>query len=178
MIAEAVAMALAALPVPECPIDRAVYRLNGAPEYTAGFAPQERRHAAGSDLVFWLATPKRTYWFSLGSPNGYGGTYISPALDPRESVKLGDDDLDAALDALETDEPVSVELDAFAADLKAFETPPQSDNPAPALIFARGLGPALWYNPVGLAGGDKDAEQESMPIGLFQPAGCQGPPPG
>ena len=162
----------AALPAPECPIDRAVYRLNGAPEYTAGFAPQERRNRQGSDLAFWLKTPKRTYWFSLGAPNGYGGTYLAPALDPEAVAKMSDDDMYAALDRLRESEPVQIDFDAFGPDLAAHEGVPQAEDAAPALLFARGLGPALWYEPNRLAGG-AEAEQESMPIGLFEAAGCR-----
>ena len=168
------AAAAAQLPAPACPIERAVYRLQGAPAFTAGFARQDRRKAHGSDLSFWLRTPKRTYWFSFGSPNGYGGTYIAPDTDPRRSA--------AAPEPTELpeppkgEEPLLIQFDAFARDLKAFDSPPQAANWAPALIFSRGLGPALWYSSVALAGGDEKAEQESMPIGLFQPAGCSGPP--
>jgi hypothetical protein len=167
-------LAAAAAPVPACPIDRAVYRLNGAPEYTAGFAPQERRNRQVSDLVLWLKTPKRTYWFSFGSPNGYGGTYIAPALDPGPLAAMSDDDMYAALDKLEEGEPVTIMFDAFGPDLRTLAVP-QSTDPAPALLFARGIGPALWYEPNSLAAGG-EAEQESMPIGLFQPAGCADSP--
>ena len=167
----ALLFAAAALPAPECPIDRAVYRLNGAPEYTAGFAPQERRNRQVSDLVLWLKTPKRTYFFSLGSPNGYGGTYLAPALDPEAAARMSDDEMYVALDTLRTDEPLDLPFDAFDAELKALDVPQASDK-APALLFARGLGPALWYSPNALAGG-AEAEPESMPIGLFEAAGCR-----
>ena len=171
------AIAQPPLAAPECPIERAVYALDGAPQFTAGFAAQERRKRLASDLVFWLKTPERTYWFSFGSPNGYGGTYLAPELDPRASARLSDEEERAAAEMMQPGiEPLSVEFDAFAADLKAFEAPPQSSDAAPALLFARGLGPALWYNSVGLSGGDDLAAAESMPIGLFRAAGCQGPP--
>ncbi|HYJ83051.1 MAG TPA: hypothetical protein VEW26_09455, partial [Allosphingosinicella sp.] len=63
-----------------------------------------------------------------------------------------------------------------AADLSAFEAPPRSSDKPPSLLFARGLGPALWYGPLTLSGNDGTAEQEGMPISLFVPAGCAGPP--
>ena len=63
---------------PACPMERAVYRLHGAPTFTAGFARHDRRNAYASDLAFWVKTPQRTYWFAFGSPNGYGGTFIAP----------------------------------------------------------------------------------------------------
>jgi hypothetical protein len=174
------AAALLHLPLaaPACPIERAVYKLEGGPEFTAGFARQDRRKVHASDLVFWLKTPTRTYWFSFGSPNGYGGTYIAPDIDPRLSVRLSDEEeRDAAERMHKGEDRPSIEFDAFDARLKAFESPPQSTDKAPARLFARRLGPALWYEPVSLSGGDESAAQEAMPIGLFEPAGCSGPPP-
>ncbi len=167
----------AAVPAsPACPIEKAVYRLKGDSGFTAGFARQDRRDSAASDLVLWLKTPKRTYWFGFGSPNGYGGTYLGPELDPRVSVRLSDDEERAAAERMQPPDPLSIEFDAFRADLGAFQAPPQSRDKAPALFFARGLGPALWYGPSTLAGNDSTAEQEGMPIGLFVAAGCGGPP--
>jgi hypothetical protein len=165
------------LAAPACPIDRAVYRLKGAPEFTAGFLRQDRRKVYASDLIFWLKTRERTYYFSFGSPNGYGGTYVTPDIDPRRSARLDDEAERDATGKVTSGEAMNIEFDAFAGDLKAFEMPPQSTDKAPALLFARGLGPALWYEPIRLSGNDEAATQESMPIGLFEPAGCDGPPP-
>lgn len=166
----------AAVPAPPaCPIERAVYRLHGAPQFTAGFARQDRRDTSASDLVMWLNTPRRTYWFAFGSPNGYGGTYLTPEIDPRVSVRLSDEEEREAAARMRMEEPLSLPFDAFAADLSAFRSPPQSGDKAPALLFARALGPALWYSPNALAGGE--AAEESMPVGLFEAAGCGGPPP-
>ncbi|HET9640733.1 MAG TPA: hypothetical protein VFP12_16175 [Allosphingosinicella sp.] len=167
----------AALPAPPaCPIEKAVYRLKGDPAFTAGFARQDRRDSAASDLVLWLKTPKRTYWFAFGSPNGYGGTYLTPELDPRVSVRLSDDEERDAAKRMQPADPLGLEFDAFAADLSAFGSPPQSTDKPPSLLFARGLGPALWYGPVNLSGNDPTAEEEGLPISLFVPAGCGGPP--
>lgn len=173
------ALALAAaVPAPSCPIERAVYRLHGAPEFSAGFARQERRNASASDLAFWVKTPLRTYWFSFGSPNGYGASFVSPALDPRRSARMRDDQLYEALDRLKAvDEPVSLGFHAFDSGLEALPYPPAADGTAPALIFVPDLGRTLWYSPVALAGGDVTARDEAMPTGLFEPAGCDGPPP-
>ncbi|HEX9965455.1 MAG TPA: hypothetical protein VGB04_10790 [Allosphingosinicella sp.] len=167
----------AAMPAPPaCPIDRAVYRLKGDPGFTAGFARQDRRDSGVSDLVLWLNTPKRTYWFSFAAPNGYGGTYLTPEIDPRISARLSDDEERDAAERMQPAEPLNLEFDAFAADLGAFEAPPRSSDRPPSLLFARGLGPALWYGPSTLAGNDPKAEPEGMRIGLFVPAGCGGPP--
>ncbi|MEO7178871.1 MAG: hypothetical protein ABIW83_08505 [Allosphingosinicella sp.] len=167
----------AAVPTPPaCPIDRAVYRLHGDPKFTAGFARQDRRDSAVSDLVLWLKTPKRTYWFGFVSPNGYGGSYIVPDLDPRVSVRLSDDEERDRAEKMEIPDPLAFPFDAFTADLGAFKAPPQSRDKPPSLLFARGLGSALWYGPVNLSGGDASAVQEGMSVGLFEAAGCGGPP--
>lgn len=167
----------AAVPAPPaCPIDRAVYRLKGDPSFTAGFARQDRRDSGVSDLVLWLNTPKRTYWFAFGAPNGYGGTYLNPELDPRVSIRLSDDEERDAAERMQPAEPLNIAFDAFRSDLATFQAPPRSGDRPPALLFARGLGPALWYGPSTLAGNDPTAEQEGMPIGLFVAAGCGGPP--
>lgn len=171
------ALAAAALPVPQCPIDRAVYALRGAPEFTAGFARQDRRKGFGSNLVLWLRTPRHTYFFSLGSPNGYGGIYLAPDVDPRRAARLDDNAERDLAERIEAADMPPIAFDAFAADLAALDVPPQAESPPPAALFARGLGPALWYDWTRLGAGDPGAEQESMPIGLFLPAGCGGPPP-
>ena len=167
----------AAVPQPPgCSIEKAVYRLKSDPKFTAGFARQDRRDSGVSDLVLWLRTPRRTYWFGFAAPNGYGGTYLTPEIDPRVSVRLSDDEERDAAERMAPAEPLDIEFDAFGADLRAFTAPPRSTDKPPALLFARGLGPALWYGPSTLAGNDAKAEQEGMPIGFFVPAGCAGPP--
>ncbi|HEX8480787.1 MAG TPA: hypothetical protein VF650_02655 [Allosphingosinicella sp.] len=174
----ALLLAAAVPAAPACPIDKAVYRLKGDPKFTAGFARQDRRDSGVSDLVLWLNTPKRTYWFAFGAPNGYGGTYLLPELDPRVSARLSDEEERDSAERMEPAEQLNLEFDAFRSDLEAFKAPPRSSDKAPALLFARGLGPALWYGPSTLAGNDSTAEQEGMPISLFVAAGCGGPPKG
>jgi hypothetical protein len=119
-----------------------------------------------------VKTPRRTYFFSFQAPNGYGGTYIQPDIDPAVSARMSDEEQGAAAERLSAREPVLVEFDAFDSKLKALEGPPQAGGKAPALLFARGLGPALWYNAAGLSGGDEKAEAEALPIGFFRAAGC------
>lgn len=167
----------AAVPAPPaCPIEKAVYRLKGDSKFTAGFSRQDRRDSSTSDLVLWLNTPKRTYWFGFASPNGYGGTYLDADLDPRVSVRLSDDEEREAADRMEPPEQLTLKFDAFRADLSVFGSPPQSSDKPPSFLFARDLGPALWYGPSTLAGNDQTAESEGMPIGLFVASGCGGPP--
>lgn len=170
----ALALAAAMPSPPDCPIERAVYRLHGAPAFAAGFARHDRRNAYASDLAFWVRTPARTYWFAFGAPNGYGGSFISPALDPQRSAGMSDDELYEALDRLKSvEEPVSLGFHAFDSGLEALPYPPQPDGSPPALIFVPELGRALSYQPVELAGGDSTALDEAMPTGFFEPAGCR-----
>jgi hypothetical protein len=89
---------------------------------------------------------------------------------------MGDDEEREAIGRATVGEPPFIPFDAFGPDHAAYESPPNSTTPPPALLFARGLGPALWYEWTALAGGDESAAQESMPIGLFEAAGCEGPP--
>lgn len=170
---------VAAVPTPPaCPIESAVYRLRGAPTFTAGFARQDRRNTLVSDLAFWVRTPARTYWFTFGSPNGYGGTFISPGLDPRRARAMSDDEEYEARQRLKAvEEPVSLGFHAFDGELDHFGNAPVRDNAPPALLLVPDLGRTLWYSPVALAGGDETARDESMPTGFFEPAGCDGPPP-
>jgi hypothetical protein len=173
----ALALAAAVPAPPACPVERAVYSLHGARRFTAGFARHDRRNAYASDLAFWVRTPKRTYWFAFGSPNGYGGTFISPALDPRRAARLDDDGLYEALDRLRAvEEPVSLGFHAFDGELAAFDSPPASGAAPPALLFIPDLGRTLRYSPIALAGGDENAADEAMPTAFFEPAGCDGPP--
>lgn len=165
----------AAVPTPPaCPIERSVYRLHGAPTFTAGFARQDRRNTLVSDLAFWVETPLRTYWFSFGTPNGYGGTFINPGLDPSRASKLDDDEEHEALQRLRAvEEPVSLGFHAFDSGLEALSNPPGTGTAPPAFIFVPDLGRSLWYSPVELAGGDPAARDEAMPIALFEAAGCR-----
>jgi hypothetical protein len=172
----ALLLAAAVPATPACPIDKAVYRLDRDPKFTAGFARQDPRDSGVSDLVLWLKTPKRTYWFTFVSPNGYGGTYLMPELDPRVSLRLSDDEERDAAERMTLPDALNLPFDAFASDLGAFKAPPQSRDRPPSLLFARALGLELWYGPANLAGGDEKAQPESMPVGMFRAAGCGGPP--
>jgi hypothetical protein len=102
---------------PACSIERQVYRLQSDRRFTAGFARLDPRLPHASKLAFWLRTPRRTYWFSFHSPNGYGGTYIMPDLDPAAAAR-------ALLDDAEPEErggepPPTIEFDAFDSALAA-----------------------------------------------------------
>jgi hypothetical protein len=141
---------------------------------------------ATSDLMFWVRTTKRTYWFEFGSPNGVGGTWIHPSVPPE--VHDADDareDAQEPAQAIENwkasqprpeaphDPLQNITFDAFGRDLTKFDSPPQSSDTAPARLFMRGLGQALWYSWTWAAAGDPKAEQDSIPTAMWEPKECR-----
>ncbi|RYY28294.1 MAG: hypothetical protein EOP62_03595 [Sphingomonadales bacterium] len=172
------------LDAPKCPIDKATYALKGSPEFTAGFGTRKHPMAI-SNLMFWVQTPKRRFWFEFQSPNGYGGTWITPAPslilldaeaeredDQKPAPEIAAWEASTKESRVENDPLQNITFDAFSPDLASFEGPPQSDDPAPARIFMRGLGQALWYSWKWAAAGDAQAEQESIPTAMWEPSGC------
>jgi len=154
-----------------CPVEQATYTLRGAPGVTAGFAKQRYQINYASDLFFWVKTPDeggRTWWFSMNSPNGYGGVFLSPDVD---ATTIKEEDREAEQPATPR-EPIEFDLDTFDAAYGHLDNPPQAGDAAPAHLFARGLGPLLWYNPVGAANGDKSAKSASVPIAMYDLTGC------
>jgi hypothetical protein len=164
-----------------CPIDRAVYGQPGNAGVTAGFAHQRVRSDYASDLVFWVKSGAQMFWFSFASPNGYGGTYISPQIDPRLVRPTGDDGetpdarLPAARTAGQDAEVPSIAFDAFSRDLKAYGGPPQSADPAPAYLFSRQLGAAFHYNHNAYTLGPQ-TETVGIDIAFWRPLSCAAKP--
>ena len=156
----------------ECPVDRAVYHLRQDPAFTAGFAKQDPRKAERYDLVFWLKTPRRTYWFSFSEPRRHegGGPIISPEIDPARAAKMDDYSLQYETERLR-ERGLELAFDSFSPELYDWGIP-AIINPPPALIFARGLAETLRDQPHKLAGGDYRAEEEMMPSGLFLLSEC------
>lgn len=164
-------MALALTDAPACTTEHARYQLRGAPGVTAGFAKQRYQINYASDLFFWVKTDDgRRWWFSMNSPNGYGGVFLSPDVD---ATRITEADREAEPPPPPED-PIEFDFDSFDADYGHLDSPPQSNDPAPAHLFARGLGPLLWYNPVGAANGDKTAKTASVPIAMYDLIGCEG----
>jgi hypothetical protein len=158
-----------------CPVDRAVYHLRNWPEFTAGFARQDPRRAADYDLMFWLKTPKRTYFFSFSDPHRreWGGPYISPDVDPKRAAAMNEFELEYESERMRA--ALALEFDTFSPELYEWGIPSAS-NPAPAVIVSRGLAWELRHHPHALAGGDHRAEPEEMPNGLFLLSECAAAP--
>ncbi|MEA3009448.1 MAG: hypothetical protein QOJ91_1140 [Sphingomonadales bacterium] len=170
LVAMAIGLAAAAQ---ACPIDRTQYRLRGAPNVTAGFTKQRFQINYTSMLFVWVRTADgRRWWFSMNSPNGYGGVFLAPDVDPTRITRA--DREKGAADPPEN--PISVDFDTFDAAYDHIDGPPQIGDAPPAHLFARGLGPLFWYNPVGAANGDKSAKAASVPIAMFDIAGCAARP--
>jgi hypothetical protein len=149
--------ATAAPPPMACPITRILYAQPGNPGVTAGFAKQGIRTSYASDLVFYVKRGKDKFWFGFESPNGYGGTYLYPRIDPKlvkANVPEGETPSDA-IPALKTesapddksdaDDRAQIDFDGFDLSLKTLSGPPQLNSKAPAYLFARGLGPFFHY---------------------------------
>lgn len=164
-----------------CPIERTVYAQPGNAGVTAGFTPQRVRSDYASDLVFWVKSGKQMFWFSFSSPNGYGGTYISPQIDPRLVKPAGEDGetpdarLPVARAAGPDAEVPSIAFDAFSRDLKAYAGPPQSTDPAPAYLFSRELGAAFHYNHNAYTLGPQ-TETVGIDIAFWRPVSCAAKP--
>jgi hypothetical protein len=157
----------------ECPVERAVYRLRTGMEtaFTAGFERQDPRKAERYDLVLWLKTPKRTYFFSFSEPRRHegGGPMISPEIDPKRAARMNDYELEDETGRVRGH--LALEFDSFSPELYEWGVPALI-NPPPALIVARGLAEALRDRPRELSGGDYRAEAEDMPGGLFLLSEC------
>lgn len=162
----------------ECPVDRAVYRLRTGmldADFSAGFARQDPRKAERYDLVFWLKTPKRKYFFSFSEPqrHEWGGPFISPDVDPKRAATMDDYRLEDETEEMRGQ--LSLEFDTFSPELYDWGIP-AIINPPPALIVCRGLAWELRHNPGKLSGGDDRAEPEEMPNGLFLLSECAAAP--
>ena len=148
---------------PSCQAEHPIYKLRGAPGVTAGFTRQRYQINYASNLFFWVRTTYgRQWWFSMNSPNGFGGTFLSPDVDATKITKADReaDQLSAAEDS------VVVDFDMFDRDYGIINTLPRAGTRAPSHLFARGLGPLVWYNPIGAANGDKPAKTASIPIAM------------
>lgn len=169
MIALALMAAGLAASQQACPAERALYKLRGVPGVTAGFTRQRFQINYASKLFFWVRTPDgRRWWFSMNAPNGTGGVFLSPDVD---ATKITEADREAEPKPVTTD---PVEADFFTLDrsYNVTDNPPQLGYPAPAHLFAPGLGSLMWYNPVGAANGDKSAKAFSLPTAMYDLNGC------
>ena len=88
--------------------DRDVGRL-----ISARARPSDPRKAERYDLVFWLKTPKRTYFFSFSEPqrHEWGGPVISPDLDPRRAAGMDEYRLEDETERMRGH--LSLEFDTF-----------------------------------------------------------------
>ncbi len=158
-----------------CPIERVIYRQAGNPVTTAGFARQGLKTAYASGLVFWVKGAGQTFWFGFNAPNGYGGTYLFQRIAPSAVRPATDGETPVdTLDQGDSDEGIDpIEFDAFDAQLKAFQGPPQLGGRVPAYLFARGLGPLFHYAHNGNAYIKLPPSQGvRIDIALWRPSGC------
>ena len=157
--------------MPVCPADRAIYKLRGNHGVLAGFSRQRYQINYASNLFFWIKTPdRRRWWFAMNAPNGFGGVFLSPDVDATKITKA-----DHEADPRPAPQnPIQVDFDMFDHRYGVIASPPESGSLAPSHLFARGIGPLIWYNPIGAANGDKTAKAVSVPIAMYDLSSCQG----
>ena len=181
-----VAMALvAATPATAktCPIERTIYKQPGNNNVSAGFVKIDPRETPVSDLLFFVERKGERFFFGFASPNGYGGAYIFPRVDPAKApFDPNSDDVtewrlpgqieaESALTEGREPEDYSMEFDAFDAKLRPSDSPPTSKNQPPQYIFSRELGPHFAYAHVGNLYDLK--EQVIVEIAMWRPSGCR-----
>lgn len=127
-----------------------------------------RRHASeASQLYFRLRTPQRAWWFTFSAAQGYGGLTLWPVSDPTTPGAAADGPRE-----LETnDQEPPIGIHPLRRNFEVLEQAPQLGAEAPEVLFAPGLGAALWYRPEQLAG-DSQARREWMPRGVFEQVAC------
>lgn len=146
----------------DCPAVEAVYALDGAPGFTAGFRATPDGYQSARDHLFWVRSEDtgRTYWFGFSISTGYGGVFAIPQAGPEVLTNPAD-----GPDRAET----GISLYPMGFDGAVGHEPPQGErSDAPPLIFAPELGPVLAYNVQAYGG----TERERMPRALFRLVRC------
>lgn len=159
MILATATPALAAAPA-SCPITRAIYTQPGNPGVALGFTKQSVKSRFASDLVLLLNAGQQSFWFGFDMPNGYGGPYITPQIDPKLVKDVPEDSEGSPDDRISPDgaplDPSEearasyytdnqMDFDAFDARLINLARVPQANDAPPRYLFARGLGPLFHY---------------------------------
>jgi len=153
LIAGLVALAAAVDAPNNCGVDGARYVMRGAPQFTAVFRQVEGAPSA-HDLILdvWSGDTGRTYSFTINRGNGYGEATLSPigGTMPRQVE-------------LYTVDEEGIFVDYFGA----------VEGPAPRLLLAPKLGPALWYDADSLSGEQTAGRvREQMPRAFFDRVAC------
>lgn len=146
----------------DCPAVDAVYALDRAPGFTAGFRATPDGYQSARDHLFWVRSEDtgRTYWFGFSITTGYGGVFAIPQAGPEVLTNPAD-----GPDGSEN----GISLYPMGFDGAVGYEPPQGEGAdAPPLIFAPELGPVLAYNVEAYGG----TERERMPRALFRLVRC------
>lgn len=146
----------------DCPAVDAVYALDGAPGFTAGFRATPDGYQSARDHLFWIRSEDtgRTYWFGFSISTGYGGVFAIPQAGPEVLTNPADGP-DGSDDG--------IALYPMGFDGAVGHEPPQGERAdAPPLVFAPELGAVLSYNVEAYGG----TERERMPRALFRLVRC------
>jgi len=159
LIAVTATPAWAATPA-TCPITRAIYTQPGNPGVQMGFTKQVVKSRFSSDLVLVLSAGKQRFWYGFDMPNGYGGPYITPQIDPKLVKDVPEDGEGSPDDRISPDgtplDPSEeaqsayytenqMDFDAFDGRMINLARVPQANDTPPRYLFARALGPLFHY---------------------------------
>jgi len=161
-----------------CEAERAVYEMR-APDtdevWRLGLVPARNMASIASDLYLKLTTPRRDYWFTFSVSQGYSGISVFPVTDPYADGGprdvLGPPFGSNADGVTDSDILNMLRFLSFDADLNVAFEPPMRGEEAPPFIMLPEIGGALWYDPADLTG-DKTAERDPMPRGVFRRTQC------
>ena len=146
-----------------CPAVDAIYQLDGAPGFTAGFRATPEGYQSARDHLFWVhsAATDQTYWFGFSISTGYGGVFAIPQAGPE----ILDNPADGPGEVIEA----GISLYPMGFDgVVGYEPPQDARSDAPPLIFAPELGPRLAYSVEAYGG----TVREDMPRALFRLVRC------
>ncbi|MEJ0058605.1 MAG: hypothetical protein WDM79_02980 [Terricaulis sp.] len=144
-----------------CAAERAVYLNRAEPGARLRVFKPPHAQSAASDLAAIVDFEGERYWFAFTASQGYSRNYIGRTGDMIEAARREDSGEDADDEHREPEFDGS-EISFFDASYGVIETLPQTGAPAPAHIYASGIGSAIWYS----------IPRRSIPIAMWDLAEC------
>lgn len=139
---------------PDCPAERAIYAIEGSAAELRIVKPPFPASAA-SDLAIRVQAGEDVLWFSILESNGYGARYLGYISDPTAPDAADPHDAEG--------ESGGREFGLFDADMNAILNTPQAGDPAPAFLYAPGVGQRFWYDRAG---------RQPIPNGMWRRVTC------
>lgn len=151
-----------AAPALSCPAERAIYRLRDAPGAALRIFKPPHPQNAYSDLAAIVDFEGERYWFAFSASMGYSRNYVGRTHDMIEAARREGSGEDANDPPPQAPEFEGSEISFFDADYDVSERIPQLGDPAPAYIYASGIGSAIWYS----------VPRRQLPIQMWDLAEC------